>query len=214
MAQLGGPVPRLLDGPRHRTHKTQWQITRDILKLKLKPTFYNAQRAWNILGYHGVGRKPTEQVFYRQINNLWRFLANEDIGDSCFYVSYKAKKARSCILDALRTLGFWDARWNVDVPDIYLGPEYSVVNWANVPRPRPNGGGTGKGDAREFYTTIATRTRPPPDGIEGRRYQEKILWRRFHRYQGFMAKDEDDAERYFRTIHVPEGPDSLWHSVA
>ncbi|KAJ4307255.1 hypothetical protein N0V88_000637 [Collariella sp. IMI 366227] len=77
-AYQSGPIPRLLDGPRHRTRKTQWQITKDILKLKLKPTFYNAQRA----------------------------------------------------------------------------------------------------------------------------------------YQGFMAKDEDDAERYFRTIHVPEGPDSLWHSVA
>jgi hypothetical protein len=81
------------------------KLIRDILGCKT-PTYYNAGKAWNILGYHGQQQKPTKPTFVREVNELWDYLGP--------LTTLKARRARAALLDALRTLGFRSPDWSVN----------------------------------------------------------------------------------------------------
>lgn len=207
----------LRGGPPRWRDLTTSEITDQILALRSIPSYFNIKRAWVTLGYGNAARKPGEERLCTQINKLWGFHAQVD--------SIKAKRARGYILDALRTLGFRSPRWevnsarlNITVMDRHGHPQMGGdrrLQWRNVPGPQS--GTTGVGDARDMYDVrIHPMPHPTLNEIDIMRTLEDFAWRKFHRYQGFTARDNDPTHGiwHFRAVHIPEGPNSLWHAVS
>ncbi|KAK4442677.1 hypothetical protein QBC34DRAFT_479799 [Podospora aff. communis PSN243] len=174
------PPPRLgNDGPVSRRGKTREQITKSILAMKV-PTYFNNNRAWNILGYpHNAPRragqagKPTLDDFTSQMRAQWKFLAT--------YQTSRAKRARAYILDALRTFGFRSRLWKVDTQDLHIDRRFSDGTYNGLPDP-----GRGPRKTEENAMLYLQTPAPGPSDAEVNQADVEMQrqWRRFHRYQG------------------------------
>ncbi|GAB1317053.1 hypothetical protein MFIFM68171_07263 [Madurella fahalii] len=191
----------IISGPPRRNIflKTPKQLAEAILGTD-SPTYFSTKRAWNTLGYCRMN-KPELERFIADINVLWEHQAE--------LKTLQGRKSRASMLDALRTLGFRNPRWSINLPRLDMNPQDQDGSWAQLPGPRF--GRRVYGDAREYLA----RTAPLPTANErgAKDLAEQAAWKEFHRYQGFQMRTEG-MNFYLRAIPVPKGADSLWHSVS
>lgn len=190
--------------PRRPVTKSAATLTADILKCKV-PTYYDTKKAWSVLGYHRTP-KPLIQDFVPQVNALW--------GHQAQLRTLKGRRARAYMLDALRTLGFRNGTWNVNVRDLGLDEGDQDGSWASIAGPGMGGRGIWVSDARLYVGATAPRAAPRERGSRDR--VEIAMWRDLHRYQGFRVQGPgpERLEFHVRAFPVPKGADSLWHSVS
>ncbi|KAK4170218.1 hypothetical protein QBC43DRAFT_348648 [Cladorrhinum sp. PSN259] len=178
------------------------KVINDILKLKSSPTYYHAQKAWAILGFHNK-MKPSTRNMLNQLAALWQAIAS--------IKTRRSRTARAHILDALRTLGYRSPLWKASSRALDIGHVPAIVPW-----PPPQVGGWGTNNASQFLSHRA----PPTLRYEhwAKRKVERQLWQDYHRYQGFTiaspTPEAPDNKIHLRAIPMPNDSDSLWRSVA
>ncbi|KAK4152187.1 hypothetical protein C8A00DRAFT_44733 [Chaetomidium leptoderma] len=175
-------------------------VTEAILKAT-GPTYYITKRAWTILGYFGRP-KPAMNAFISAVNALWRYQATDR--------RLRGRSARACMLDALRTLGFRNPRWTVNVAQLWMRPEDQDGSWQQIPG--PTGGTAGRPDARQYLALTAPLAASRED--DQKAMADDKIWRDFHPYQGFRMRDSSNTELHLRAIPVPKGADSMWQSIS
>ena len=205
-AQAAAPAVALQNGPPRRNGKTAAHITDEILNMKGQPTYFNKRRACDILGY-SRSPKPALATFVGEINSLWTTHAN--------LRTRRARRARALMLDALRTLGFRNPYWTVESARLNLDANCSDGGYRALPTPQSVSVQQGVNDARE-YLAVTPAPVAAPEEPHWARVVDMVAWRKFHRFQGFTAAMGTAAliERQFRVVHVPQGPDSLWHALS
>lgn len=211
-----GAGPALVNGPPAYTGKTAAENTAAILGEKRKPTYYQQKRAWVILGY-GQARlnRPSLAEFRRNVQALWGQLIRHD-------KSRDSRKARAYILDAMRTLGFRGMKWSTSSKMIHFTEHDGTFS---LPTTGPGKGVFGLDDSHAYCQMEAPAAYTEEIHKQGQFETEQ--WQKYHRYQGFWSVDHDPdrpldeetgllqhAARYFRAIHVPEGPDSVWYALS
>lgn len=188
--------------PRRRITKSAEMLTDNILRCK-SPTYYNVGRAWIILGYHQAP-KPTVVEFIGDVGALWKRQAT--------LTTLRGRRARASMLDALRTLGFRDAKWNTNMHELFITANHQDGSWAMLPDPPRGYYNSGKEDAREYLAATAPRAAPTERYFKDT--TECITWRELHRYYGFTVRDATGTDVHLRAFPVPRGADSLWHSLS
>lgn len=174
-----------------------------ILGSKSAPAYYSARRAWNVLGYFRRP-KPEFDVFRQQIRMMWTYLNRVK--------TLRGRRAKAYILDALRALKLRNPKWKITMRELSIQPNDMEIPWNQIPAPCRATRNHPPDDAREYVTAPAPRV--TVGELAAMTMVNEKVWERFHRYQGFRVQDAQENDVHLRAIPVPEGPDSLWHSVS
>ncbi|KAK5652345.1 hypothetical protein OQA88_10537 [Cercophora sp. LCS_1] len=197
--------------------KSPQQMVDDINRLKT-PTYFCPERAWSVLGWGATPSvMPQAADFQRGVDALWRYIRSVRSRDG--------NRARAAILDALRTLNIQNRSWHVGTVDLKVS-NLTLTNFTSPPYVLPGTGSRAAEDARDYLATGLTEKVEQAE-MDGAKDHSRLLWLRYHRYQGFMAADPEWdqhrpapgvgnmlRERRFRAVPVPHGPNSLWHSLS
>ncbi|KAK3290205.1 uncharacterized protein B0H64DRAFT_453228 [Chaetomium fimeti] len=193
MAAIPGP-------PRRKVDKSPERLTNEILACRA-PTYYNAGKAWNILGYYRQER-PGLEDFVEAVDALWDHQAK--------LTTLKGRRARAYMIDALRTLGFRGAQFHPDRYSLQLAVDDQDGSWSDLPDPPRGGYNYGKSDAREYLAAVAPRA-SPREPMRMDLHVQEVMLRDFHLFHGFSEIPWVGPKR---ALHVPSGADSLWYCLS
>jgi len=201
--------------PPHWQGMTAARITRELLdnQVRWNSILANQCRAWQMLGWPPGADRPAIGAFVRAVQNLWDFLVTRQQNRT-----RRARRGRAIILAALRVLGFRSPKWNVDHMYIYGESDFRhLVPWSALRQSTSQAPASFDAAIQEYRTLRAFP--PTHNSIPDRGAILTAQYQRYHRYQGFHAGEElqpDDSQQLirFRAIPVPEGPHSIWHSIA